>query len=832
MGKGFGVGKLKKGNSNPKAYLTFLLQILKTINISNGNPQVVYPLLSTNLDKLDDNLARLLRSKVTTKLSEEEPRIAQIIATDIGAFSNLIKQFPLGSIANNLEIAITGSQVIAIVFTRETFPEKWARNQNSLGNAYHHRIRGNRAQNLELAIAANQAALEVYTHEAFPEEWAATQNNLGTTYYDRIRGDRAQNLEQAICCYEAALQVRTRTTFPKQWAMLQDNLGLVYSHRIRGDRAQNLEQAICCHEAALQVHIREAFSEQWAGTQNNIGIAYFDRIRGDREQNLELAITALEAALQVYTQHTFPEKWALVQNNLGNAYKDRIGGERVENLKGALTAYKAALQVYTKQAFPERWAATQSNLGNAYRERIRGEQAENMERAIACYENALQVRTRDNFPEKWAETQNNLGIAYRNRIYGERAESLERALLGQEAALQVYTREAFPLQWARTQNSLGFVYRDCKQISEAIGRFRLCLEIHKPTAFPIECLRNGCNLGDTAFDAGRWAEAIEGYDFAIEAVETSRIWVASESCRQKILAKSIGVYAKMVQACINIGQLEKAIEYVERSRSKSLVDLMASNDLYSDGEIPSEVKELLQQYEDLQQRIDVEHSSYDSGNNRELMEVGTSTGDRAAFQAKTQAIATLEAKKQQIWDQLRSLDPVLAGEIKVEAPDFAAMQQLIDQPTTALLSFYTTGNDTHIFVLRQNQISCHTCPGQGIKILQGWISHNWLQPYAASCYPDKPKQDRDQLRAEWLSQIIPFLTELAQRLQLTDLVAKYLDGIEELIIVPHLLLHQIPFAALPIQDLEHRYLGGKFLIRYTPQLPSLGILPTTWRSGR
>jgi uncharacterized protein with PhoU and TrkA domain len=64
----------------------------------------------------------------------------------------------------------------------------------------------------------------------------------------------------------------------------------------------------------------------------------------------------------------------------------------------------------------------------------------------------------------------------------------------------------------------------------------------------------------------------------------------------------------MVQACINAGELEKAIETVERSRSKLLVDLMASNDLYNDGKIPSEVESLLQKYQEKQKQIDLEQS--------------------------------------------------------------------------------------------------------------------------------------------------------------------------------------------------------------------------------
>ncbi|MEQ9238689.1 hypothetical protein [Coleofasciculus sp. E2-BRE-01] len=68
--------------------------------------QVVYPLLQENLHLLDDNFARILRDWATAKLAEVEAEQAQAIAAVIGNFSNLIKQFPLGSQANNLEIAI------------------------------------------------------------------------------------------------------------------------------------------------------------------------------------------------------------------------------------------------------------------------------------------------------------------------------------------------------------------------------------------------------------------------------------------------------------------------------------------------------------------------------------------------------------------------------------------------------------------------------------------------------------------------------------------------------------------------------------------------------
>ncbi|HWE19917.1 MAG TPA: hypothetical protein VG758_22500, partial [Hyphomicrobiaceae bacterium] len=49
----------------------------------------------------------------------------------------------------------------------------------------------------EKAIAAYEAALSVTTRAQQPGEWARTQNSLGEAYQNRTRGDRADNLEKS-----------------------------------------------------------------------------------------------------------------------------------------------------------------------------------------------------------------------------------------------------------------------------------------------------------------------------------------------------------------------------------------------------------------------------------------------------------------------------------------------------------------------------------------------------------------------------------------------------------------------------------------------------------
>ncbi|QEI40499.1 hypothetical protein BMF77_01068 [Dolichospermum sp. UHCC 0315A] len=353
--------------ANFDTYLQFLLEVLQATAESRGNPQVVYPLLAANRDKLNLTFVKLLQLR-TGLLEEAEPDAKQFFAVVIGEFSNLIQQFPLGNKADNVEIAITGYEIVSTVFTRDTSPEQWGNLQNNLGIAYRNRIRGDKAENLENAIAAYQQALEVYTRTDFPVQWAMTQNNLGTAYSDRIRGDKADNLENAIAAYQQALEVYTRTDFPVQWAMTQNNLGTAYSDRIRGDKADNLENAIAAYQQALEVYTRTDFPVDWATTQNNLGNAYRDRIRGDKADNLENAIAAYQQALEVYTRTDFPVDWAMTQNNLGNAYRDRIRGDKADNLENAIAAYQQALEVYTRTDFPVENAQTLFNLGILYQD--------------------------------------------------------------------------------------------------------------------------------------------------------------------------------------------------------------------------------------------------------------------------------------------------------------------------------------------------------------------------------------------------------------------------------------------------------------------------------
>ncbi|MGD2182402.1 hypothetical protein [Lusitaniella coriacea] len=261
-------------NATPEEYFRFLMQVLQAIVESKNNPQVVYPILAQHQDKLDLVFAEILKRWFEAELDPDDSEKNQALAAILNSFAVDIQEFPLGSRANNLEIAIASYNNALQIRTREAFPQQWATTQNNLGAAYTNRITGERAENLDRAIASYENALQIRTREAFPQQWAGTQNNLGNAYKNYIRGDRETNIQRAISSYKATLQIYTRQAFPLDWATTQSNLGAAYSSLIG---KENLERAVACYEATLQIYTREAFPLDWARTQNNLGTLYLKK---------------------------------------------------------------------------------------------------------------------------------------------------------------------------------------------------------------------------------------------------------------------------------------------------------------------------------------------------------------------------------------------------------------------------------------------------------------------------------------------------------------------------------------------------------------------------
>jgi CHAT domain-containing protein len=727
------------------------------------------------------------------------PQKWAIIQNNLAAtYTNRIKE----NKAENLERAIAYYQNALKVYTFDAFPYEWAMIQNNLGEAYAERIREDKAENLERAIACYQDALKVRSFDAFPYEWAMTQNNLAIAYYYRIREDKAENLERAIYCYQNALEVYTFEVFPYEWARTQNNLAAAYNDRIRANKAENLEQAIICCQNALKVRTFEAFPQDWADSQNNLASVYTNRIKGDKAENLERAIYCYQNALEVYTFEAFPYEWARTQNNLAAAYNDRIRANKAENLEQAITCSQNALKVRTFKAFPQDWADTQNNLANTYANRIREDKAENLELAFVCFQNCLKVYTFDSFPQKWALIQKNLANAYINRIREDKAENLEQAIACCQDALKVYTFDSFPQDWADTQNNLAVAYNDrirenkAENLEQAIFHYQNALKVYTFDSFPQNHAETLFNLGMAYQDSQRLTSAYNTFDSAIDTVESLReVIVSGEESKRKQAESFNRVYSRMVETCLELGHQTEAIEYVERSKTRNLVEQILSRDLKTI--FPADIVIQLERYRD-----------------------EIATGQYQIQHGKAENPKALAQHLQELRQQRNELENryLTIG----SGFQFDHFQNNLDDHT-AIVEFYITGDKFLTFIFThqtQQSIIWQSQPKDLDKLVK------WVNSYFRGYYT-KPKH--------WQYRLTTRLHLLAKILQIDEIIKKIPEKCDRLILIPHQVLHLFPLHALPINSqqgktkseiLMHRFPAG---VSYAPSCQLLELAQTKKR---
>ncbi|MEH2337965.1 tetratricopeptide repeat protein [Nostoc sp.] len=386
---------------------------------------------------------------------------------------------------------------------------------------------------------------------------ASDINDLSTLIRELLLGDKASHIEIAIAGYKIVISIFTRTAFPLKWAMIQNNLGIAFSQRIQGDRVENQEYAIKAFTSSLEIITCSKFPQEWAKTLSNLGNAYLYRVKGNRSENIECVIKAYTKVLEVITHSQFPQQWAVTQNNLGNAYLERQGKDREENIENAIIAYTAALKVYTRFEFPQQWAITQNNLGNAYLDRIQEDREEDIKNAIATFSVVLEVFSRTDFPELWAMTQNNLGNAYRQRIQGHIKGNFEKAIEFCTNALEVFTCTSFPHNHVLTLCNIGILYQEAQQLTKAYATFNSAIRI-------VESLRGEIISDDES------------------------------KCKQAEEWNKL--YRRMVEVCWQLNKITEAIEYVERSKTRNLVEQILERD--SKTIFPPEVFTQLEKYRD------------------------------------------------------------------------------------------------------------------------------------------------------------------------------------------------------------------------------------------
>ncbi|GAB4490299.1 MAG: hypothetical protein OHK006_22960 [Thermodesulfovibrionales bacterium] len=354
-----------------------------------------------------------------------------------------------------------------------------------------------------------------------------------------------------------------------------------------------------------------------------------------------------------------------------------------------------------------------------------------------------------------------------------------------EAARDVLGRAArfsddSPIRTMKIQMSLGDLDARLGHRGLALDRhLKACaaaVQLDLPHVVMQACRRTGNDLEHL----GRQEESIAYYERAVRAIEDQRSMIQSEEMRSGYFDQMLGSYNDMINALVRLDRSEEAFSYSERSRARTFLDLLASKADLSRGRASSLIEEelqLKQRMSALQLKLD---ETDDLGIKDELDELQRAYADFLV--------------------RLRKDDPEHAALLSAEPLSLGAVQQLLG-PNRALIEFHVLGGRTIRWIIRRHKASVAVIP-EGRKEINARLH---------------------RLRAA-IEKVGP-LEDLKKDLRELHALLFRDGGIregEELIFVPHDMLHYLPFAALVsregrylIEDHAVSYLSSASLLQFT-----------------
>jgi CHAT domain-containing protein len=357
--------------------------------------------------------------------------------------------------------------------------------------------------------------------------------------------------------------------------------------------------------------------------------------------------------------------------------------------------------------------------------------------------------------------------------------------------------------------------------------YNLSLEVYTPTTFSINCLLTGQNLGDTANLIEDWETAIKGYNLAIEAVENTRLEALNPQRQQEILSDAMDVYHGIVQSYLNLNQKDRALEYVERSKTRYLVQLLTDRDIYPKGNIPQTI---ITELDRLRRAIIGEEQQL------AIQEQTRNRGVTLTLDQQKQPILNdythlnhLKQELNQLIDrEITPIDPTFSLTQKVESIPLSEIQSLIDQDT-AILEWYIAGDSIMAFIVipPSPPLKGGNSEVKGVKVWQSSAEDREKLIDFIKNYRDAYENNK----TEWINNLNDYLNQLSEILHIDELLELIPKSCSRLILIPHWFLHIIPLHCLPLKNGKFLYQRFSNGVGYVPSCQLLKLVKLSQREN-
>ena len=585
----------------------------------------------------------------------------------------------------------------------------------------------------------------------------------------------------------------------KRQVIILNSLGVTYIRlarygeaRTQLQTAQNLVQSIQFPEGLEATHI-------------NIGELF--QQTGRAQEALREYQTARELAAQIPDlegEATVLGNVATVYEDLGQ-YEEAIRGnqaaleiwQRLGSIDGQAVAHNALGVIMTRlgqfEAAEQHYqtaADLRMQAGNAYGIAVSASNLADLYFQLGRYDKALQqaTRARDqahsiDTPALEAVALDNMGAA--EAALGEN----EAALSSHQAALAIRQSIGDRPGEAASRANLAAMYSDQKRYPEALAQYEMALDIFREIGQVENQAQALANVGRVYRRQGNLAQTVRSYRTAVDLSESVQGKIKVEELATSFAAGHAWMYSGLIDALAATGAAETTFDYAERARARAFLDQLGNQQVdFRRGAQP----ELINQEQEVRQRVIGLQSALDAEHARPLGQQTQTSLDELS--------ADLEhARKeyQELLTRLKLASPEYASLISVSTLSLEEVQsQVLDEDTT-LIEYFILDDQTLAWVIDR----------EGFELVRLDIARDELANQVKFLRKLIDRRDFDAQASAALYDA------------LFAPLAPHIDH-ANLIIVPHGVLHYLPFAALWNAG-AGRYLIENYGLTYAPSASAL-----------
>jgi CHAT domain-containing protein len=377
------------------------------------------------------------------------------------------------------------------------------------------------------------------------------------------------------------------------------------------------------------------------------------------------------------------------------------------------------------------------------------------------------------------------------------AGKIEEAFTAYEKGLELVKDSALSTSAVRIRLRLGQLYSQQNEYSRAAENLQKALSQSENQHFSQGIQRASSQMGNLLRASNKSSEAIPYYEKAIITIEATRASLESEEFRSSYFENSINIYANMIRAQLEQKNLSDAFNYNERARSRAFLDILGSKvQLGRSGTLTEEERLLQAKISELRARLtgqadDSETAENYSGSEQLRQELDATQKVYTEFLAKVRK----ENKEQ-------------ASLMNVEPLTLKQVQELLD-PGVTLLEYFVSGNNVWLWVVEKDRV----------QFARSSVAREELVSKVTSL--------RDTIYQLGEKDKFNALSQELYRL-LIEPAVPYIQG-KELLVIPHDVLHYLPFQALLASD--GHYLIEKYPIDYLSSASLMQFTKEKRRAG-